>query len=195
MRAKTTKVGIAGTHSTGKSTFLKQLCKELKSLGLSVNVVNSLAVAARDAGFPILQEQNEDTALWIMSEGIRLETEAKLSADIVLVDRPIFDAIGYLKAASIIGDRSLNVERLRMLEDIAISYSSDYSFLVLTELDKSVPIGEGRDLDAKFRELAGEQILDFAETNDLNFSLLNQENKDRVVAEILHSICSELNDS
>ena len=193
MNTATIKLGVAGTHSTGKSTFLEGLEKALTPLGLRVTTVKSLATAARDAGFPILQEQTFETALWIMSEGIRLETEASLSSDVVLVDRAIFDAIGYLKAALAISNREFDTTRLEMLEDIANSYARDYDFLVLTELDKTIPLGDRRDPNVNFRILAGEKILDFAEANKLNYMLMTYHNRQSVTHEAIEFVRNKLN--
>jgi len=193
MSTVTIKLGVAGTHSTGKSTFLEGLEKGLTPLGLKVTTVKSLATAARDAGFPILQDQTIETALWIMSEGIRLETEASLSSDVVLVDRAIFDAIGYLKAALAISNREFDTARLHMLENIAHSYAREYDFLVLTELDETIPLGDRRNPNVNFRVLAGEKILDFAQAKKLNFVQMTYHNRQSVAHEGLEFVRNKLN--
>lgn len=48
------RIAIAGTHSTGKTTFMGALSDELVQLGHKVQYVHDSAVDARDHGFPIL---------------------------------------------------------------------------------------------------------------------------------------------
>ena len=87
MKILPVKVGIAGTHSTGKSTFLRQLSERLEARSLQVGRINDLALRARALGFPILTEHTFESTLWIMSECMRQEAEASLTCD---VNRPSF---------------------------------------------------------------------------------------------------------
>lgn len=82
------KIGIAGTHSTGKSTFIAKVEQELRGDGLRVIIVGDLATCAQKRGFPILTGHTFESTLWIMAECMRQEAEASLTADIILVDRP-----------------------------------------------------------------------------------------------------------
>src|SRR5688572_12177198 len=93
------KIGIAGTHSTGKTTILEFVGQKLQEAGFSTARVSDLASAARDAGFPILREHTFSSTLWIISRGICEELAAALKCDVILVDRPAPDALGYLYAA------------------------------------------------------------------------------------------------
>jgi len=93
------KIGVTGTHSTGKSSFLRALAPALEQRGLKTATVSGLAKRAKDVGFPILAEHNFHSTLWIMAEGLRQEAEASLGSDVILVDRPVLDALGYLLAA------------------------------------------------------------------------------------------------
>ena len=93
------KLGVAGTHSTGKSTLVEALASALRERGLRVGRVADLATSARDLGFPILRDHTFESTLWIMTRGIAAELEAALRVDVVLVDRPALDALGYFWAA------------------------------------------------------------------------------------------------
>lgn len=153
--------------------------------GWRVAIVKDLAVAAREAGFPILREQTENTALWIMAEGIRREAVAALSHDVVLVDRAIFDALGYLEAALNVTVRPRSLERHAILEDIARAYVRDYDLLVITEMDAALPLGANRDDDAEFRAAAGQRIAVFANSLDQNLLTMNSNNRDEVERDVL----------
>jgi predicted ATPase len=152
------KIGIAGTHSTGKSTFLATLAPVLEERGLRIGRVNDLATRARDLGFPILSQHTFESTLWIMAECMRQEAEASLTCDVVLVDRPVPDALGYLQAALEVTGRAVHERRLEELEVIARAHTPEYDLLVVTSVDHNVSLGEGRDQDLKFREAAARHI-------------------------------------
>ncbi len=146
MMKKPFKIGVAGTHSTGKSTLASLVRRELEHKGLRVGQVEDLATRARDLGFPILKEHTFDSTLWIMAECMRQEAELSLSSDVIIVDRPVPDALGYLLAALEITGRSVEPRRLQELESIAVAHVGDYDVLVVTVVDKSLPLGPDRDL-------------------------------------------------
>jgi len=155
---RTVKIGITGTHSTGKSTFAEALAEELTDLGLKVTRIGELARKARDKGFPILTEHTIDSTMWIIAECMRLEAEATLAYDVIIVDRPVPDAIAYLDAALEVSGRSLDPRRLATLRSTATAHAREYDLLVVTSLEKSIPLGPDRDQNERFREAAGFHI-------------------------------------
>lgn len=160
MMKKPFKIGVAGTHSTGKSTLVSLVRREMEYKGLRVGQVEDLATRARDLGFPILKEHTFDSTLWIMAECLRQEAELSLSSDVIIVDRPVPDALGYLLAALEVSGRSLDPRRLQELESIAVAHVGDYDMLVVTVIDKSLPLGPDRDTDAMFRQVAADKVGD-----------------------------------
>ncbi len=192
MKRRYFKIGIAGTHSTGKSTFLDSLKIKIEQQGLRVGVIKDLARAARNEGFPILKEQTEDTALWIMAEGIRREVAATLCSDVILVDRAIFDALGYLEAALEITHRERDDARHAMLEGMCRSYCQDYDLIIVTVLDQSMPLGEGRDPDENFRALAGDKIRAIADKLGRPFIIMTSKDRESVQDEVVSLVRSRL---
>lgn len=152
------KIAIAGTHSTGKTTLMGRLEKELAARGFIPQYVHDSAANARDLGFPILRDHTFDSTAWMMAEAIRLETVASLSSDVILVDRPVPDALGYLVAALEVTGRTLEASRLKCLDAISTAWVGEYDLILMTELDASIPIGPGRDNDERFRVAAGKAI-------------------------------------
>lgn len=158
MTGRPSKIAVAGTHSTGKTTFLRRLEEQLLAEGFTPKYVHDSAVNARDLGFPILRHHTYESTAWIMAEAIRLEAIASLSADVILVDRPVPDALGYLVAALDVTARTLLAGRLERLEAICVAWMEEYDLVFVTELDQTIPIGPGRDDDDEFRVAAGEAI-------------------------------------
>lgn len=188
MSKRKVKVGIAGTHSTGKSTFLTRLDSVLSAEGISVGRVADLAKAARERGFPILTDHNFESTAWIMAEGMRQEAEAALSNEAILVDRPVFDALGYLYAALEISGRSLPARQLDELRSIAVAHAGDYDVLVMTQLDPAISLGAGRDKNHQFRVAAGDKIRVIAEETALQAVILTSANGDEVLKQVLTSV-------
>ena len=155
---KPLKIAVTGTHSTGKSTFVGALKTALESLGLRVGAVHDSAARAQDLGFPILSQHTFESTAWLIAEAIRMEAEESLVSDVILVDRPVPDALGYLLAALRHTRRTLEPERYERLEAQCRAWIGEYDLIFVTELDPAVPVGAGRDDDADFRILAGEAI-------------------------------------
>jgi hypothetical protein len=152
------RIAVAGTHSTGKSTFLGVLQNEFEARGVVAKYVHDSAAKARELGFPILSQHTFESTAWLMAHAIELETQATLAAEVILVDRPVPDALGYLLAALEHTDRELEPGRLNRLESICRAWSAEYDLVFLTVLDPDVPLGEGRDDDTVFRRLAGAKV-------------------------------------
>ncbi|MEE3360162.1 MAG: AAA family ATPase [Pseudomonadota bacterium] len=153
-----TKIAVAGTHSTGKTTFLKGLEERLITAGHDVAYVHGSAAEAQELGFPILKDHTFESTAWLVGQAIRLEMAATLAADVILIDRPVPDAFGYLIAALRTTHRSIAPARLGRLEAICKAWTEEYDLVFTTRLDESIPIGPDRDGDAAFRAAADQAI-------------------------------------
>lgn len=149
---------VAGTHSTGKSTFLDAVANACERLGCRVARVTDLAREAHELGFPILRDHTFASTFWIMTRGIARRLEAGLHADVVLVDRPALDALGYLYAALEHRGALLSTAEDAILLQLAAFDAESYDTLCLTELDPALPLGPGRDTDLDFRRSAARHI-------------------------------------
>jgi len=141
-RSAGVKIAVAGTHSTGKTTFLTRLRHLLETAGYHVTTVADQAAGARDLGFPILRNQTGTTTLWIMTSGIAAELVAARRADVVLVDRPITDALAYQLAAH------------------ACHHAPSYRLTYRTVIDPALGVKDDghRDIDPHHRQLVDEAI-------------------------------------
>ena len=151
MTPRAFKVAVTGAHSSGKSTFLVALRSRLEAEGLAVGAVRDLASKARDAGLPILRDHTVESTLWIMAETMRQEAQLGMSCQVILVDRPVSDALAYLLAALEVSGRQVEPSRRANLRAIARAHTQDYDLLLSTVLDESLPLGDGRDPDPVLR--------------------------------------------
>jgi len=170
----TIKIGLAGTHSTGKSSFLARVEHRLAEIGLTTSTVGDLATAAQDCGFPILRDHTAQSTAWIIATGIARELDRSRDADVLLVDRPVADALGYYYAALEHRAEAVDPEDGRYLLDLVRVHSSTYDVLLRTEIDESIPIdtSKKRDLDARFRQLASSGIETVFSQLDLDHRVL-----------------------
>ncbi|MFD8493285.1 AAA family ATPase [Amycolatopsis sp. NPDC059657] len=153
-------IGVLGTHSTGKTTFLSQLTHELRRRRIQVATVADLGEQAQRRGMPILYNHTWTSTAWIITRGISDELEAWLHADVVLVDRAVPDALGYYRAALEYRDESPDPTALSYLDGLVRSHSASYDLLFRTTLDPSIPVGaeKARDSNLDFRLLADKHV-------------------------------------
>ena len=189
----TIKLGVAGTHSTGKTSFLDALSESLQGKGLRVGRVTDVAREARDAGFPILRDHTFESTLWIMTRCINKQLQLALANDVVLVDRPALDAVGYLWAALETRGQRLSWREEQTLVTLAQQDAASYPRLFRTQLDPSIPLGPGRDPDLAFRKSAAAHIATAFERLELTYELPPPELVH--VAEIVGSIVATVHGS
>lgn len=90
------KIGISGTHGTGKTTFALKLAYQMK-LENPKKTIKLITETADDCPFPIFKKgysSSIDAQLWIFSHQIKLELEAS-RYDIIVTDRTLYDVIAY----------------------------------------------------------------------------------------------------
>lgn len=158
------KIAVAGSHSTGKTSFLTALEPAIRDLGLRVAYVHDSAADAQALGFPILSGHTFESTAWLMAKAIELETAASLTSDVILVDRPLHDALGYLLAALAHSGRSIEPDRMRTLERLCEAWAAEYDLMFVTAIDPGIPVAPGRDPDLRFRERAAQEVRKVVET-------------------------------
>jgi len=153
-------IGVTGTHSTGKSTFLARLAHDLRTHHIQVATVADLGEQAQRLGLPILGNHTWASTLWFITHGISLELAVWPHAEVVLVDRPAPDALGYYRAALAHRHETPDPDIHARLEAVVTSHLPAYDLLYRTTLDPAIPLGtdKPRDPDATFRRLADHHI-------------------------------------
>lgn len=180
-------VGVLGTHSTGKSTFLARLAHELRRHDFEVATVADLGEQAQRIGLPILSSHTFTSTLWIITRGISDELEAWLHADVVLVDRAVPDALGYYRAALAYRQEAPDAAAVAHLETLVEAHSRYYDLMLRTTLDPSIPLGDNktRNSDIDFRVLADHYISRVLHEMRLPHELLPADGQDRALARVL----------
>ena len=190
-------VGVTGTHSTGKSTFLARLAHELRLQHIEVSTVADLGEKAKTMGIPILFNHTWASTLWIITRGISNELEAWLHADVVLVDRPVPDALGYYRAALDYRSHEPQPDELAQLTALVRDHSQRYDLILRTTLDPEIPLGsnKARDNNAVFRNLADRHIGHVLAELNLDHEQLPADGHDRVLDHAIKVVMGKLEDA
>ncbi|WP_331757786.1 ATP-binding protein (plasmid) [Nocardia sp. NBC_01377] len=178
-------VAVTGTHSTGKSTFLQRLADELHRDRIDVAVVADLGAEAAERGLPILDKHTWVSTLWIITRGISLEAQAWAQADVVLIDRPVSDALGYYEAALESRGQQPDPQNMRQLEDIVARHVPNYDLVLRTVLDPTIPLdlSKPRGTDLAFRSLADRHVAKVTERLGIDHDTLPANGHDRALVE------------
>ncbi|MFF5010785.1 AAA family ATPase [Streptomyces phaeochromogenes] len=162
------RIGVLGTHSTGKTTLLKRIEMELRAEGITVQRTGRLGKRATAAGLPKMQHHTAQSTEWIITQGIADEIGAVAQgAEVVLLDRAAHDAIAYFHAAlEYRGDTAPRLERERLLT-LAGTQLPKYHLLLATVLDESVPVDTGHDYDARYRRLVEHHVHQLLDRDDI----------------------------
>lgn len=189
-------VGVMGTHSTGKSTFIARLTHELRRRSVQVSTVVDLGEHAQQLGLPILHNHTWVSTMWFITHGISQEMAQWPHADVILVDRAVPDALGYYRAALAHRGEEPDPGLTAHMETIVRSHSQVYDLLYRTTLDESIPLGtdKPRDNDTTFRELADQHVADVLRDLDIAHRLLRAHQHDQAVADSVDFILDRLSE-
>ncbi|WP_169735393.1 AAA family ATPase [Actinokineospora inagensis] len=153
-------IGVVGTHSTGKSTFLARLAAQLRRDQIQVATVADLGEHAQRIGLPILFNHTDISTTWFITRGISNELETWPHTDVTLVDRAVPDALGYYRAALAHRGHRPDPSTMLTLEAMVASHSRNYDLLFRTIMDPQIPLGANkkRDPNHDFRALADHHV-------------------------------------
>ncbi len=94
------KIGLLGTHGTGKTTLAHGIAAEFKKKNYTVRVISEIATIARERGFPIDRETTLAAQGWILLNQCAAELEAEIHGyKIAICDRTVHDNDKYLTRA------------------------------------------------------------------------------------------------
>jgi len=146
------KIGIAGPHSTGKTTTVEWVAERLQAAGWRTERVGDVAHLCP---LPVLHRHTAQSTLWIVSTTVANEIAAARDSDVVLVDRAVFDAIAYYNAALAHRREAPDAAAAahQALMGLVSVWSESYDWTFRTRIDPALPILDDgvRDTDPHFR--------------------------------------------
>jgi hypothetical protein len=169
---KKLKIGVLGTHDTGKTTLAFSLCSKLKSKHLFVGFVEE---SVRECPFPVNQMTNFLSQYWILNRQINYEIEKHERYNVIVTDRTTIDNFAYAFRAAKNG--KISPEELEILRVKAEHWARTYNFLFYARIPKKKLEDDGfRDTTKQFqleidqiiRELIKDWKLDVTELDGTN---------------------------
>ena len=178
-------IAVTGTHSTGKSTFLQKLADRLHRDRVEVGIVQDLGVEAVELGLPILDRHTWVSTLWFITRGMSLEAQAWSAVDVVLIDRPVSDALGYYEAALESRGDQADPSHMFQLEHMVVRHVRHYDLILRTVLDPAIPLDRSkpRGTDLTFRALADQHVAKVHERLGIDHVLLSADGHERALLE------------
>jgi nicotinamide riboside kinase len=153
-----TKIGVVGTHSTGKTTFIRRLKDFLDDKGFNVYIIEELARKSRKDSLKrftiqkiIIEEQIKKERA--MKRRLEMMDEKDNGRYVMITDRTTIDNFAYLELSGFEGKR---VEK-RFLEKIRTNDQS-YDIIIYSPLIHKIEEDGFRDKNELFRLLIDEEI-------------------------------------
>lgn len=179
------RIGVLGTHSTGKTTLMKRIQMELRGHGLNVARTGRLAKRAAAIGLPKMEHHTALSTQWIIAQGIADEAAAiAAGAEVVLAGRASVDAVHYYTAAvEFRKEKEHNPEERQQLWSLASTQLAYYDLLFVTVLDFDVPVEQCHDYDPAYRFLVDLHTQRSIVDNDLPVCCVtsSEDSKDKAV--------------
>lgn len=172
-RRQCPKVLITGTHSTGKTTLIHMLVKELSMLNLRV-----VHESARKCPFALNLAQNHLSTMWLIAVQIKTEIEALTwpGTELVVCDRSIPDILGYHELAS--------SERAGPWNTFAATWlqSYDHIFLTRPDPDRAMTHDELRLTSADYRHSIQQIIERHVTRSGVSYEILPRNPRKRIIS-------------
>ncbi|MFE7467663.1 AAA family ATPase [Streptomyces sp. NPDC057499] len=152
------RIGVTGTHSTGKTLLLRRIEMELFALDIAVARTGQLGRRAALVPLPKMQHHTADSTRWVIATGIADEVAAAARpvgdtpVRVVLADRACWDAIGYFRAAQEWSGCTTHRTEREALHRLAAA-NPPYDLLLTTVLDPHLPVRRKHDYDPRYRQL------------------------------------------
>ena len=159
-------IAVSATQGCGKTTIVYGMATFLKKLGKNVAVINELA---RECPFPINQEADDRTQVWIATKQMTKEFEKMDKYEYLIVDRSVLDPICY---SQVIGKPDWTSH---LLTDYLVAHiKTYYEKLYLLDpilFDWNV-VDNVRDNDMTFRNAVHDRMLELFEKQQLPYKLI-----------------------
>ncbi|MFB7878534.1 hypothetical protein ACFC06_25085 [Nocardia sp. NPDC056064] len=143
---------------------------------------------------PILDRHTWSSTLWFIARGMSLEAQAWADADVVLIDRPVSDALGYYEAALESRGEQPDPANMRQLEQMVADHSRHYDLVLRTVLDPTIPLDRSkpRGTDLAFRALADRHVAKVHDRLGIAHDILPADGHNRALVETMAFIQGRL---
>lgn len=160
------KIAFSGSHGTGKSTKTFEYAVKLKKMytdrDIGVFVEN-----ARKSPFKLNKETSFESQMWIFTNQIQNELLLTQNHDILVCDRPIFDALAYTKWV----DEDLYKKMLELSKGFINSYHKIY-FCKIENNNYWYKDAKRESEDAYYRDWIEHTLLDIYDILNIDIEII-----------------------
>jgi len=150
------KIGICGTHGTGKSMFALRLATQFKA-EYPGKQVGLLSEVVRSCPFPVNQQTSVLAQAWIFHSQMIKEIEMESRNDILICDRTILDSVAYSERAGFMDQMLLHLT-------VALSWITTYGEIYFLRPHDN-PAADGfRDTDVDFQKEVDQILAGYIKT-------------------------------
>ena len=143
------KIGITGTHGTGKTSLAHSLVGHLKELGFNAGYIREFV---RDCPLPVGTEKENSAAAqtWILCRQLIEELEAVHKYDILVCDRTVIDNYAYF-LWNLRAGRPASEELQKIAASILDSWAHTYDFVIKLPITIQLSVDGFRSTDMQWQ--------------------------------------------
>lgn len=184
---------LSGTHSSGKTTALRDVQNVLQWLGVSASVTSE---AARDCPYPLNTSSGYEAQSWILFKHVASELNARSRVDcgVLLVDRSIYDHLAY--EAWLVENGRMTRQQGDLLREIALEMKDALSYDAVFLFDPlKLEVDDKRSSDPEYQKWIHSKINRVLHENlsPLNYLHLKEANRLDRCGRIVQHILSLIN--
>ena len=157
------KLAFSGSHSTGKSTLLREI--ETIHGAKHIVTIKDIARGVIKRGFPLEKNSTVDSFVNYIKDQLRAEREIeRVDFDLLISDRTVIDAYGYATVNRDLPRPHIPDYFIDMLREVAIREASFYDLFVYFPVEFPMVEDPVRPVDPTYREAVGFAIKDALES-------------------------------
>lgn len=169
------KIGITGSHNTGKTTLASSLVVALKSRNYRAYVASE---NVKNCSLGYKENATVSSQLWIFGSQVRLEELLANNEDIIICDKTVIDTYCYGRLAYEKDPTPTNERKLNILKNMTLQYAKTYDELFLVPINEEIPSSQWSE-DVDDRQRIDEFLRDFLNSEKVPYTELKSSMQDR----------------
>jgi thymidylate kinase len=180
-KKRTLKIGLMGSHDTGKTTIGFTICGKLKTRHYNVEFVQEIARHI-PSQLIVNKGTNFYTQYWILNQQINEEILAILrGANMIVTDRTVVDNYAYAFRASQSHIKQVSEDDLKIMEAKCLHWVKTYDFLFYVPIPEKKMEDDGfRSTEKQFQLEIDDYIQQIVKDWGLNVVTLEGTNDERI---------------
>lgn len=163
------RIAFTGTHCTGKTTLLKDICRRASESNIKISYVTEVARGIINRGYPLNMDANIDSYIHYINDQLSEENNKINLCDIFISDRTLLDPVAYAIVNSHLPRPYIPQYFIDMMKKVWLLEKEKYDLYIYFPIEFEMEIDGVRPFDEKYRRDIDRQILFLLEENNINF--------------------------